>query len=162
MTEIPNAGKLGVIYPFKCHEGTITIVKTNGVGGSRLEPVVGNPVEQYQKVKLDGELAVAPASTGDAVIGVAYANPLDYDIQPTQDYTAAQAKTAGMLRECSIETVFKKIETVKCKSGQGIAYGNYVKYGTADIDEFEKSTGATDIIALTNQSADDTVVIGYK
>ena len=162
MVEKPTMGRLGLVYPMVCHEGKITIVETSGVGGSKIEPVNETPVKQYMKVKLDGELAVAPASTGDTIIGVAYANPLDFETNPTKDYTAAQAKSAGMLRECSIETIFKKIETVKCKSGEDIAYGNYVKYGTADIDEFEKSTGATDMIALTNQSDSDTVVIGYK
>lgn len=155
-------GQLGVVAPFKCHEGKITIVETNGVGGSRIEPVNENAVKQYNKVTLDGDMAVKNAEAGDTVIGVAYANPLDFENNPTKDYTAAQAKAADMLRECSIETIFKKIETVTVKSGESISVGGYVAYGSANIDEYEASENATDIIALTTVSDDNTIIVGFK
>lgn len=157
-----NAGALGVVLAFKCHEGAISIVETHGVGGNRIEPHCADAIKQYNKVTLDGDMAVKNATGGDTVIGVAYANPLDFETNPTTDYTAAQAKTAGMLRECSIETIFKKVETVKCKSGESIAVGDSLQYGATNIDEFEKSTDPTDIIALTAISSDNTVVVGFK
>lgn len=155
-------GKLGVVAPFKCHEGAISIVKTHGVGGNRIEPHCADAVEQYNKVTLDGDMAVKNATAGDVVIGVAYANPLDFETNPTKDYTAAQAKTAGMLRECSIETIFKKIETVTCKTGESIAVGDYLEYGSTDIDEYEESENATDIIALTAIDSNKQVIAGFK
>lgn len=160
--EIYNVGKMGVVLAFKCHEGAISIQKTQGVGGNRIEPQVAAPIEQYMKVALDGDMAVKPAGTTDLVIGEAYANPLDWEVEPTTAYTAAQAKSAGMLRECSIETIFKKVMTVKCKSGESIAVGDYLEYGSSDIDEFEEADSATDIIALTAIDSDNTVVAGFK
>ena len=160
--DLYNVGALGVVLAFKCHEGAISIVETHGIGGNRIEPHVATPIKQYMKVALDGDMAVKPAGTSDVVVGVAYANPLDWEVQPTTDYTAAQAKTAGMLRECSIETIFKKVETVKCKSGESIAVGDYLEYGSTNIDEYEEADSATDIIALTAIDSDNTVVVGFK
>lgn len=162
MAEKYNIGQLGVVAPFLCHEGAISIVKTHGVGGNKIEPHLASPIEKGMKVALDGDMAVKPAATTDVVVGVAYANPLDFEVNPTVDYTAAQAKSAGMLRECSIETVFKKIETVKCKSGESIAVGDYLEYGSSNIDEFEEADSATDIIALTAIDSDKEVIAGFK
>ena len=160
--DLYHIGRLGVVTPFKCHEGAISIQKTHGIGGNRVEPQVAAPIEQDMKVALDGNMAVKQAGTSDLVIGVAYANPLDWEHQPTQAYTAAQAKTAGMLRECSIETIFKKIETVTCKSGESIAVGDYLEYGSTDIDEYEEADSETDMIALTAIDSDNQVVVGFK
>ena len=157
-----NIGQLGVVAAFKCHEGAISIVETHGVGGNLLEPHLASPITKDMKVALDGDMAVKPATTTDVVIGVAYANPLDFEINPTQAYTAAQAKAANMLRECSIETIFKKIVWVKCKSGESIAVGDYLEYGSSDIDEFEEADSASDIIALTAIDSDNMVVAGFK
>jgi len=162
MAEKIHIGQLGVVAPFVCHEGAISIVETHGVGGTRLEPRLASPIKKGVKVTYDGDLAVKPAGTTDVVIGVAYANPLDFEVNPTQDYTAAQAKSAGMLRECSIETIFKKIVTVKCKSGESIAVGDYLEYGSSNIDEFEEADSATDIIALTAIDSDKEVIAGFK
>ena len=159
---IYDVGRFGAIIAFKCHEGAISIVETQGIGGNRIQPVVANPIKKDMKVALDGDMAVKPATTSDVVIGVAYANPLDWEIEPVTAYTAAQAKTAGMLRECSIETIFKKIKTVKCKSGESIAVGDYLKYSTSKIDEFEEDSNPSDIIALTAINSDNTVVAGFK
>ena len=160
--ELYNYGQFGTRVPFKCHEGKITIQKTHGIGGNKLEPQVEHPIERDMKVALDGDMAVKPAGTSDLVIGVAYANPLDWEHQPTTDYTAAQAKTAGMLRECSIETIFKKVETVTCKAGESIAVGDYLEYGSTKIDEFEEADSTSDIIALTAIDSDNQVVAGFK
>ena len=156
-----NIGQLGVVVPFKCHEGAISIVETHGIGGNLLEPHLASPIKKGVKVKLDGDMAVTAASTGDVVIGIAYANPIDFEVNPTQAYTAAQAKAANMLRECSIETIFKKVVWVKCKSGESIAVGDYLEYGSSDIDEFEEADSASDIIALTAIDSDDMVVAGF-
>lgn len=160
--EAYNIGKFGVTTGFKCEEGTITITETHGVGGTKIEPHLSAPIKKGIKVKLTGDMRVAKATTGSVVIGVAAANPLDFEINPTEDYTQAQAISADMLRECSIETIFKKIERVKCKSGESIAVGDYLEYGSTDIDEFEEADSASDIIALTAIDSDDEVIAGFK
>ena len=66
-----------------------------------------------------------------------------------------------MLREVTIETIFKKITRVKCKSGESIAVGDYLEYGSTDIDEFEEADSTTNIIALTAIDSDDEVIAGF-
>jgi len=159
--EAYNIGRYGVRTAFKAKEGTITITETNPVGGTRVEPKLSAPIKKGNKVKLDGDMTITKATTGSLVIGVAYANPIDWEIQPATDYTQAQAISAGMLREVTIETIFKKIERVKCKSGESIAVGDYLEYGSTNIDEFEEADSATNIIALTAIDSDKEVIAGF-
>ncbi len=159
--EAYNIGRYGVRTAFKAKEGTITMTETNGIGGTRIEPKLSAPIKKGDKVKLDGDMTITKATTGSVVIGEAYANPLDWAIGPATDYTQAQAISADMLREVTIETIFKKIVRVKCKSGESIAAGDYLKYGATNIDEFEESDNATDIIALTAIDTDKEVIAGF-
>lgn len=156
-----NIGRYGVRISFKAKEGTITITETHGIGGNRLEPKLSAPIKKGDKVKLDGDMTVTKATTGSVVIGEAFANPLDFEIEPTTDYTQAQAVSADMLREVTIETIFKKIVRVKCKSGESIAVGDYLEYGSSNIDEFEEASGTTNIIALTAIDSDKEVIAGF-
>lgn len=160
--EAYNIGRYGVVTAFKAEEGTITITETNGVGGDRIEPKCSKALKKGVKVAITGDMRVAKATTGDVVIGVTAANPLDWEIEPTKDYTQAQAISADMLREISVETIFKKITWVKCKSGESIAVGDYLEYGSTDIDEFEEADSASDIIALTAIDSDNEVIAGFK
>ena len=160
--EAYNIGRYGVRVAFKAKEGTITMTETNPVGGKRIEPKLSAAIQKGDKVKLDGDMTVTKATTGSVVIGEAYANPLDWKIQPATNYTQAQAVTADLLREVTIETIFKKIIRVKCKSGESIAVGDYLEYGSSNIDEFEEADSASDIIALTAIDSDDEVIAGFK
>jgi hypothetical protein len=160
--EAYNIGRYGLRVAFKAKEGTITMTETNPIGGKRIEPKLSAPIQKGDKVKLDGDMTVTKATTGSVVIGEAFANPLDWKIQPTTNYTQAQAVTAELLREVTIETIFKKIIRVKCKSGESIAVGDYLKYGSSNIDEFEEADSASDIIALTAIDSDDEVIAGFK
>ena len=159
--EAYNIGRYGVRIAFKAKEGTITMTETNGVGGSRIEPKLSAAIKKGDKVKLDGDMTIIAATTGSLVIGEAYANPLDWEIQPTTDYTQAQAISGDMLREVTVETIFKKIVRVKCKSGESIAAGDYLEYGSTDIDEFEEADSASNIIALTAIDSDNEVIAGF-
>ena len=159
--EAYNIGRYGVRIAFKAKEGTITMTETNPVGGSRVEPKLSAPIKKGDKVKLDGDMTIAAATTGSLVIGEAYANPLDFEIQPTTNYTQAQAISADMLREVTVETIFKKIARVKCKTGESIAAGDYLEYGSTDIDEFEEADSASNIIALTAIDSDNEVIAGF-
>jgi len=159
--EAYNIGRYGVRTAFKAKEGTITMTETNGIGGTRIEPKLSAPIKKGDKVKLDGDMIITKATTGSLVIGVAYANPLDFAVSPATDYTQAQAISADMLREVTIETIFKKIVRVKCKSGESIAAGDYLEYGSSNIDEFEEADSATGIIALTAIDTDKEVIAGF-
>lgn len=159
--EAYNIGQLGVVTAFKCHEGNITMEKTHGVGGNQIKPQCSIPIEQYMKVTLSGDMTVKKATAGDIVIGYAYANPMDWEVEPRTNYTQEQAILANMIRECSIETIFKKIERVTCKNGESIAVGDYIKYGATNIDEFEEADSKTNIIALTAIDSDNEVIVGF-
>lgn len=156
MSKELHMGKLGVIAPFKAKEGTITITETAGIGGTRKEPVLSAPLVKGQEVTIDGEMTVKAAGASDTIIGVVYNNP-KFSIEPRQNYTQSQAVSADMLREVGIETIFKKIITVNAKSGQGIAPGNYVTWKA----EVEKSTSATNYIALSAQDSNNRVIVGF-
>ena len=159
--EAYNIGRYGVRTAFKAKEGTITMTETNGIGGNKIEPKLSAPIKKGDKVKLDGDMTITKATTGSVVIGEAYANPLDFTISPVTDYTQAQAVSADMLREVTIETIFKKIIRVKCKSGESIAVGDYLEYGSTKIDEFEEADSASNIIALTAIDSDNEVIAGF-
>lgn len=160
--EAYNIGRYGVRAAFKAEEGTITITETQPVGGTRIEPKLSAPIKKGDKVKLTGDMRITKATTGSVVIGEAFANPVDWEVQPVQDYTQAQAITAEMLREVTIETIFKKIVRVTCKSGESIAVGDYLEYGSTKIDEFEEADSTSDIIALTAIDTDNQVIAGFK
>jgi len=156
MSENYNMGQLGVIAPFKAKEGTITITEGASAHGNIKVPVMGAPIKKGDYVALDGEMTVKKAGSSDTIIGIAYNTP-KWDVEPTTNYTQAQALSAGVLREVGIETKFKKILTVPAKASEGIAAGDYVTLKA----EVEKSQSATDYMALSAQDANDLVVIGF-
>lgn len=159
--EAYNIGKLGQRIAFKAKEGTITITETHGIGGNRIEPKLSAPIKKGDKLTIVGDMLVTKASTGDVIIGEAFSNPLDFKISPTKDYNQAQAVTADMLRELTVETIFKKIVWVTVKNGESISAGDYLEYGSTDINEFEEADSTSDIIALTAVDSDNEVVAGF-
>ena len=54
------------------------------------------------------------------------------------------------------------IREIKEELDTEIAVGDYLKYGSTDIDEYEESENATDIIALTAIDSNKQVVAGFK
>ena len=164
MSEEYNMGKLGVVAPFKVKEGTITITTTNGVQGDRQEPVLSAPVVKGDFVKLTDDFQVIKATEGsDVIIGRVYNTPKWEAIEPTTNYTQAQAVSADMLRTVGIETVFKKILTVPAKASEGITAGKYVVLKATGAELSASSgTTASDCIALTDQdSTANRVVLGF-
>lgn len=162
MTRKINMHK-GIVLPVQAVEGNISIADTVSVTGAEKKPVLQYPVKPGDAVVLTGELQVEKADgTNGAIIGFVHDNP-EYDIDPTQAYTKAQAISAGMLRRCGVETTFVDIRTVPAKASEGITAGKYVEFST-DGFKLTSSSGATEskFIALTNQTTANTVVVGIK
>ena len=164
MSEQYNMGKLGVVAPFKAKEGTITISEGASAHGTIKVPVLSAALKKGQFVELDGDLTVKALTTSGTAIGIVYNEP-KWNVEPTTDRTQAQAVSAGELREVGIETIYKKILTVPVKSSESIAAGKYLVADDTTAGEFKlsASSGATasDVVALTAKSSDNTVVAGF-
>ena len=124
------------------------------VNGKVVKPSYG--VKKGDFVTIDGEMIVKAAGASDAIIGIVYNAP-KFEVEPRQDYTQAQAVSADMLREVAVETVFKKILTVDAKASEGIAPGDYVTLKA----KVEKSSNATEYMALSAQDSNNRVIIGF-
>ena len=153
----------GIIIPCKAVEGTITIATTASVTGDGKAPVLSAPVKQGDAVAITGDLQVEKADgTNGVVIGFAHDHP-EYDVDPSKNYTKAQAISAGMLRNVGVETVFADVRTVPAKASESITPGMYVEW-SADGYKKTASSGTTksDAIALTTQGSDNVIVVGLK
>ena len=152
-------GTLGVKTVFKAVEGVISIVEDASQFGSTVRPVLASPLKKGDAVAIDDEFRVKKATGSDVIIGYVINNGNWTDgKEPRVAYTQAEAKTAGMLREFVIETVFKKIVTVDAKASEGIKAGDDIALKPV----VEKSQSATGIIALSDQDAKNRVVIGFE
>ena len=153
----------GITIPVKVVEGAISIAETVSVNGDGKKPVVAAPVKQGDAVAITGDLQVelADGSNG-TVIGFVHDHP-EFEVDPTTAYTKAQAISAGMLRQCGVETAFTDVRTVPAKASEAITAGMYVEF-SADGWKKTASSGTTksDAIALTAQTSDDEIVVGLK
>ena len=148
-----------VVAPFKVEEGKIDIVETAGIGGTKKEPVLQYPVKKGDLVEIAADMRVKALSSG-VPIGFVYNTPKWTEAEPKINYTAAEAKSADMLREAGIETFFKKIVTMAAKASEGITVGKYLVL--KDEVELSSSSGttATNAIALSAQDSNDRVIVG--
>lgn len=160
MSEEYQMGKLGVICPFKAKEGTITITDGATAHGNLRVPVLSAGLKKGDLVELDSEMTIKKLSSG-VPIGEVYNKPKWPNVEPTSDYTQAQAVTAGFLREVGIETIFKKIETRPAKASEGITAGKYlVLKAEMELSASSGST-ATNYMALSAQDSNNRVVVGF-
>lgn len=153
----------GIILPVKAVEGNITITDTVSVTGDGKKPALANAVKQGDAVAIVGDLQIEKATgSNGTVIGFVHDHP-EYDIDPTKNYTKAQAISADMLRQCGVETPFTIVRTVDAKASESITPGMYVEW-SADGYKKTASSGTTvsDTIALTTQGTDNRIVIGIK
>ena len=97
MSQEYQMGKLGVICPFKAKEGTITITDGATAHGNMKVPVLSAGLKKGDLVELDSEMTIKPYSSG-VIIGEVYNNPKWTNVEPTTNYTQAQAVTADMLK----------------------------------------------------------------
>ena len=161
-----NIGKLGVVAPFKANEGAITIKTIASAHGDIKGPTFAAELKQGDWVELDTDMTVKALTTSGVAIGIIYNKEgVWINGEATTDYTATQAKSADKLREFGVETIFKKIMTVKVKSSESIAAGKYLVADDTTAGEFKlsASSGATasDVYALTAKSSDNTVIAGF-
>ena len=157
-----NMGKLGVVAPLKAKEGTVTITTSQSAHGDIKAPVLSAPLAKGDWVELDGDLTVKALTTSGVPLGIV-ANTPKWDVEPTTNYTQAQAVSADVLREVGVETIFKKILTVTVSGS--VSSGMYLAPDDTTAGEFEATassgTTASDIIALTDKDSDDKVVAGF-
>lgn len=162
MTRKINMHK-GIVLPIEVEEGKIDIIETASVNGVEKKPVLQYQVKPGDAIVLTGELRGTKADgTNGVIIGFVHDNP-EFDVDPTQNYNASQAITAGMLRHCGVETAFVDVRTVPAKASEGITAGKYVEFSTNGF-KLTSSSGTTEskFIALTNQTTANTVVVGVK
>ena len=153
----------GIILPCTIVEGAISIKDIVSVTGDGKAPSLATPGKQGDAVAITGDLQVEVATgSNGTVIGFIHDHP-EYDVDPTKDYTKAQAISAGMLRKCGVETVFSDVRTVDAKASESITPGMYVEW-SADGYKKTASSGTTvsDTIALTTQGTANRIVIGIK
>lgn len=159
MTQELNIGTAGAIAPFKCIEGKIDITETATAHGVVKGPVLQYPLKKGDLVELDSDMTVKALNTGTP-IGIVYNVP-KWDVEPRTDYTAAAAKSGGILREAGVETFFKKIVTLDAKASEEITAGLYCVLSKDGVKLSASSgTTASDVIALSAPDSNNRVIVG--
>ena len=165
-----NIGKLGAIAPFKAIEGAISIDTVNTASGDFVAPKVASPLKKGDLVELAVDVSDSDKVLGLTVqafntgvpIGIIYNTGKWVNGEPRAPYTQAQAIAGDALREFGVETVFKKIVTLDAKTSEGITAGLYCVLSKDGVKKSASSgTTATDIIALTDQTTANKVVVGF-
>lgn len=159
-----NMGKLGVVAPFKAIEGAIAMKNGATAHGTVKVPTLSAELNEGDWVELDSAMTVKALTTSGVLLGRVYTKTGKWiNGEPTIDYTAAQAKSGGILREFGIETIFKKILTVDV-SGT-VNAGNYLVPDDSTAGKFEQSassgTTASNYIALTAKDSNNQAVVGF-
>ena len=165
-----NIGKLGAVAPFRALEGAVSMDTVNTASGDFVAPKVASPLKKGDIVELGVDtsdsdkvlaLTVQPLNSG-VPIGIIYNSGKWVDGEPRTGYTQAQAIAGKVLREFAVETVFKKIVTLDAKTSEGITTGLYCVLSKDGVKKSASSgTTATDIIALTDQTTDNRIVVGF-
>ena len=160
MSQILNYGRTPVV-PFKAKEGDISIVKTQTAAGTISGPSVASPLAKGAAVELDSEMTVKAYNNG-LFIGFVYNEGKWVNGEPRTAMNQAAAVSADALREVGIETIFKKIITLKGKTSEAITAKKYLAFhsdGTVKLSASSGST-ATNMVALSDQDSDNQVVVG--
>ena len=160
MSKVLNYGKTPVV-PFNAKEGDITIVKTQTAAGTISGPSVASPLTKGAAVELDSDMTVKAYNNG-LFIGFVYNEGKWVNGEPRTAENQAAAVSAGDLREVGIETIFKKVITLTGKTSESITAKKYLVFhsnGTVKLSSSSGST-ATNMVALSDQDANDKVVVG--
>ena len=160
MSKVLNYGRTPVV-PFNAKEGDITIVKTQTAAGTISGPSVASPLTKGAAVELDSDMTVKAYNNG-LFIGFVYNEGKWVNGEPRTAENQAAAVSAGDLREVGIETIFKKVITLKGKASEGITAKKYLVFhsdGTVKLSGSSGST-ATNMVALSDQDSDNKVVVG--
>ena len=160
MSQILNYGKTPVV-PFKAKEGDISIVKTQTAAGTISGPSVASPLAKGAAVELDSDMTVKAYNNG-LFIGFVYNEGKWVNGEPRTSMNQAAAVSADALREVGIETIFKKVITLKGKTSEAITAKKYLAFhsdGTVKLSASSGST-ATNMVALSDQDTNNQVVVG--
>lgn len=160
MSKVLNYGKTPVV-PFNAKEGDITIVKTQTAAGTISGPSVASPLTKGAAVELDSDMTVKAYNNG-LFIGFVYNEGKWVNGEPRTAENQAAAVSAGDLREVGIETIFKKVITLKGKASEAITAKKYLIFHTDGTVKLSGSSGstATNMVALSDQDSDNKVVVG--
>lgn len=155
--ELENKGSYGVIHIFEAKQGNRTISTIVDGTGKHTGPSYANEIKQGDRVKISGPNQVEKCGAGDAAIGIAYA---DYDHEGAVPKTAANWGSYTNNCYVRVETGARVIKAVKLEAGNSaISAGNYIKVGTTTAGCYDKSTSATDAIALEDATASSGAII---
>lgn len=155
--ELENKGSYGVIHIFEAKQGNRTISTIVDGTGKHTGPSYANEIKQGDRVKISGPNQVEKCGAGDAAIGIAYA---DYDHEGAVPKTAANWGSYTNNCYVRVETGARVIKAVKLEAGNSaISAGNYIKVGTTTAGCYDKSSSATDAIALEDATASSGAII---
>ena len=155
--EIENKGSYGVVHIFKAKQGNRTISTIVDGTGKHTGPAYANEIKQGDRVKISGPNEVEKAGAGDAAIGIAFA---DYDHEGAIPKTAANWGSYENNCIVRVETCARVIKAVPLEAANSaVTAGNYIKVGTTTAGCYDKSSSATDAIALESASANSGAII---
>ena len=155
--ELENKGGYGVTHIFEAKQGNRTIDTVVDGTGKHTGPKYANEIKQGDRVKISGPNQVEKAGAGDAAIGIAMA---DYDHEGAIPKTAANWGSYTNNCYVRVETGARVIKSVKLEAANSaVSAGNYIKVGTTTPGCYDKSSGATDAIALEDATASSGAMI---
>ena len=155
--ELENKGTYGVTQMFEAKQGNRTISTIVDGTGKHTGPAYANEIHEGDRVKISGPNQVEKCAAGDAAIGIAIA---DYDHEGAIPRAAANWGSYENNCYVRVETGARVIKAVKLEAtNSAITAGNYIKVGTTTPGCYDKSSAATDAIALENASANSGALI---
>ena len=150
MAIVKNMGSFGVTDTFSLNEGNVTMETVSAVGGDITKPKYASRMTKGLFVKITGDWTVSACTAGDAYHGILETNP-----RTVKEPTANASWGSYTPRRGSINTIFKKIKTVKLEAANSaITAGDYIKVGATTAQCFDKGTSSNAIgIAIESASA---------
>ena len=160
MAIIKNVGSFGVTDSFNLNEGNMTMETVSAVGGDITKPKYASKMSKGIFVKVTGDWTVSACAAGDAFHGVLESSPKTVE-EPTESANWGSYTP----RRGSINTVFRKIKTVKLEAANtAVSAGDYIKVGASTAQCFDKGTSSNAIgIALEAATASSgaKIVVGF-
>lgn len=157
MMELENKGEYGVTHIFEAKQGNMSINTIIDATGKHTGPTYANEIHQGDRVKISGPNQVEKAGAGEAAIGIAIA---DYQHEGAVPKTAANWGSYTNNCYVRVEVGARIIKSVKLEAANSaVTAGNYIKVGTTTAGCYDKSSGATDAIALESADASSGAII---
>ena len=155
--ELENKGSYGVVHIFEAKQGNRTISTIVDGTGKHTGPAYANEIHQGDRVKITGPNQVEKCAAGDAAIGIAFA---DYEHEGAVPKTAANWGSYTNNCYVRVEVGARVIKTVPLEAtNSAVSAGNYIKVGTTTPGCYDKSSSATDAIALEDAAANSGAMI---